>query len=62
MATFTRKPIGLSEKEYLASGAWKCPESPTGAHWWNCNVEPSICKICGKGQITVASAASTLLP
>jgi hypothetical protein len=48
MAAFSRKPIGVTEKEYLASGEWKCPNSPTGAHWWNCNVEPLVCKICNK--------------
>ena len=48
MAAFTRKNMGLSEKEYLASGNWKCPGSPTGAHQWNCNIEPAVCKVCGK--------------
>jgi hypothetical protein len=22
------------DKEYIASGRWKCSKSPTGAHWW----------------------------
>ena len=60
MATYLRKPISVTDKEYFASGGWKCPESPTGAHWWNCNVEPPVCKICGKIQIAIALVASTL--
>jgi len=48
MANTVKKPVGVSEKEYLASGEWKCPESSTGAHWWNCNHEPWVCKVCGK--------------
>ncbi len=59
MATFSGKHMSFTEKEYFASGDWKCPESPTGAHWWNCNFEPSVCKICGKVQIAVALVAST---
>ena len=43
-----RKPIGLVDKDYVASTDWKCPESPTGGHWWDCNTEPFVCKICGK--------------
>jgi hypothetical protein len=43
-----RKNGDFAAKAYVASGAWKCPTSPTGAHWWNCNVEPFVCKICGK--------------
>jgi hypothetical protein len=45
------KPVRVSEKDYFLSGDWKCPESPTGAHWWNCNVEPQVCKICGKVKV-----------
>jgi len=48
MAKFSKKPISVTEKEYFASGDWRCLESPTGAHWWNCNVEPPVCTICGK--------------
>ena len=51
MAISVKKPVGVTEKEYLASGDWKCPDSPTGAHWWNCNLEPSVCKVCGKVKI-----------
>ena len=51
MATSVKKPVGVTEKEYLASGDWKCPASPTGAHWWNCNVAPSVCKVCGKVKL-----------
>lgn len=43
-----KKSLGVMEKDYFASGEWKCPKSPTGGHWWNCNVEPSMCTICGK--------------
>ena len=52
MTTPLRKFTTAKEKEYYASGDWKCPDSPTGAHWWNCNVEPFFCKICGKVKIT----------
>jgi hypothetical protein len=51
MTSSMKKPVGVSEKEYLASGDWKCPDSPTGAHWWNCNVQPSVCKVCGKVKL-----------
>ena len=50
MTSYFKKPIGVTEKEYLTSGDWKCPKSPTGAHWWNCNVDPPVCKICGKDK------------
>lgn len=43
-----KKPVGIIEKEYFASGDWKCPTSPTGGHLWDCNGEPFVCKICGK--------------
>jgi hypothetical protein len=46
------------EKEYIVSGNWKCTESPTGAHWWDCNVKPSVCKICAKVNVGVARVAS----
>ncbi len=46
-----KKPLSVTEKEYFASGEWKCPKSPTGAHRWNCNVEPFVCKICGKVKL-----------
>ena len=26
MANLSRKPIGIIEKEYIASGDWKCPD------------------------------------
>jgi hypothetical protein len=43
------KKLGdIEEKAYIASGDWKCATSPTGGHWWNCNVRPSVCKFCGK--------------
>ncbi len=51
MPVNSRKPLGLMEKEYIASGEWKCPDSPTGGHWWNCNVHPIVCKICKKVQV-----------
>ncbi len=43
-----KQPTDTEEKAYFASGDWKCVTSPTGAHFWNCNVKPSICKYCGK--------------
>jgi len=42
------KAFRSTEMDYFASGDWKCPDSPTGGHWWNCNVEPHVCKVCGK--------------
>jgi len=42
------RPIAVTEKEYLKSGAWRCEKSPTGSHWWNCNTDPAVCKMCGK--------------
>ncbi len=36
------------ERAYFTSGDWKCAISPSGAHFWNCNVRPSVCKYCGK--------------
>ena len=54
MTTHAKKFTIATEKEYYTSGDWKCPESPTGAHWWNCNVEPSFCKICGKVKIVTS--------
>jgi hypothetical protein len=61
MASSVRKPLAVTEKEYFAAGDWKCLPSPTGGHWWNCNTEPNVCKICGKVKAP-AQAASTLLP
>ena len=26
--------MNVEDKEYLASGRWKCADSPTGAHRW----------------------------
>jgi hypothetical protein len=43
-----RKSISFQEKEYFASGVWKCPKSETGSHRWDCNLNPPVCKICGK--------------
>jgi len=48
---FYSKPVMISEKEYIASGVWKCAKSPTGGHHWNCNTTPFVCKICGKTKI-----------
>ena len=59
MATNLKRYTRVNEKEYVASGDWKCPESPTGAHWWNCNVEPPVCKICGKVNIAAGRVAAT---
>jgi len=49
-----KKTLGTTEKEYLVSGDWKCAGSPTGGHWWNCNLDPWECKICGKVKILPA--------
>jgi hypothetical protein len=49
-----RRPLAVREREYLKSGAWKCENSPTGGHWWNCNREPAVCKICGKVKSTLS--------
>jgi hypothetical protein len=38
----------VEERAYVASGDWKCVASPTGGHWWNCNIRPFACKYCGK--------------
>ncbi len=46
-----RKSLNYNEKEYIASGAWKCPQSSTKAHIWDCNCKPPVCKICGKVKI-----------
>lgn len=43
-----KKPVDVNEREYYASGEWKCSKSPTGGHWWDCNLKPSVCKFCGK--------------
>ena len=43
-----KRPLAITEREYLKGGAWRCEKSPTGGHWWDCNVRPSVCKICGK--------------
>jgi hypothetical protein len=49
-----KKSIASREKEYFVSGAWKCPESETGSHRWDCNVDPPVCKICGKIRLPPA--------
>jgi hypothetical protein len=46
-----KKPLRIIEKDYFESGDWKCPNSATGGHWWNCNIEPHVCKICGKVKL-----------
>lgn len=51
MVNHPKKSLNYNEKEYFASGSWKCPESPTKAHWWDCNAKPPVCKICGKVKI-----------
>ncbi|MDO8578985.1 MAG: hypothetical protein Q7R50_07400 [Dehalococcoidales bacterium] len=48
-----KKSLSYNEKEYFASGAWKCPTSPTKAHWWDCNTKPPVCKICGKVKVEI---------
>jgi len=46
-----KKSIASREKEYFVSGAWKCPQSTTGSHIWNCNFNPPVCKVCGKVKL-----------
>ncbi len=60
MAINTKRFMSPGEREYLASGDWKCSESPSGAHRWDWNVKPAVCKICAKVNIVAARAASTL--
>jgi hypothetical protein len=43
-----KKLEDIEERAYVASGDWKCATSPTGGHWWNCNVKPFVCQFCGK--------------
>lgn len=59
MAINTKRFMSPGEREYVASGDWKCLESATGAHWWDCNVKPAVCKSCGKVNVVVARTAST---
>ena len=62
MATAFRRFTSANEREYIASGDWKCPESSTGAHWWNCNAKPPVCKICGKVNVAADPVAAPLPP
>lgn len=57
--TMKKRYMSPGEKEYLDSGSWKCAESPTGAHFWDCNLKPSVCTICGKVNKPVAAAIKT---
>jgi len=49
------RKIGMTDKEYLKSGVWKCSSSPTGAHHWMQMTESERlrtrgyfrCKYCG---------------
>lgn len=34
-------------KDYIESGCWKCPNSPTGAHHWVLHDIFWVCKYCG---------------
>ncbi len=36
----------LEDKEYLASGRWKCNTSPGGAHHWIVDYDHMTCKYC----------------
>jgi hypothetical protein len=60
MTFSSKKYKGVTDKEYFASGDWKCAKSATGGHWWDCNVEPFVCKSCGMVKAT-KKPASTLL-
>jgi hypothetical protein len=34
------------DKEYLASGRWKCEKSPSGAHHWVVQSYEMTCRFC----------------
>jgi hypothetical protein len=34
------------EKEYVASGVWKCDKSPSGAHHWIIDRTLMTCRYC----------------
>ena len=38
--------MAAENKEYIDSGAWKCSESPRGAHHWIVYKENMVCKHC----------------
>ena len=57
-----KKSLSVIDREYFASGDWKCPESLTGGHWWNCNIKPFVCKICGKVKLDRASGIDSPIP
>lgn len=46
------KSVAQRDSDYMKSGRWKCPKSPTGAHYWIeakvKRVEPGtfVCKYC----------------
>jgi hypothetical protein len=41
------------EKEYVASGSWKCDKSPSGAHHWIIEHNQMTCRHCNNSrQIT----------
>jgi hypothetical protein len=42
------EPISSSHYEYIKSGVWQCPQSPTGAHYWIIRDEWMRCKHCGQ--------------
>lgn len=42
-------------EEYVANETWKCPKSPSGAHYWTIKNKQE-CKYCGeKKQIPIVS-------
>lgn len=41
-----------AHKDYIASGSWKCPESPTGAHYWAGSDGVLTCRYCHSTQET----------
>jgi hypothetical protein len=42
------EPTSSSHYEYIKSGGWKCPKSPTGAHYWTIRDEWMRCKHCAQ--------------
>ncbi len=46
MAKIEAKHRFSNHDAYIKSGAWKCPKSATGAHYWIITHEMMRCKYC----------------
>lgn len=44
MANWSAKTSG--DREYVASGKWKCEKSPSGAHYWIVLHNQMTCRHC----------------